>query len=103
MYNLFVPRKKAAPASVESANARSANAYHFCCLYSFLQLTGPGRHEVVQRVVGEYVEERDDRTAALNQPSAEVYICNVAELISLFFAELGYEYSRPQCLHTKGY
>ena len=75
----------------------------FVLLRRFLQLTGPGRHEVVERVVGEYVEKRDDGTAALNQPSAEVYICNVAELISLFFAELGYEYSRPQCLHTKGY
>ena len=38
--------------------------------------------------MGEYIEERDDGTAALNQPSAEVYICNVAELISLVFAEL---------------
>ena len=81
MYNPFVSKKKAAPASAERANARAANAYPFVLLRRFLQLTGPGCHEMVQRVVGEYIKERDDGTAALNQPSAEVYICNVAELV----------------------
>ena len=36
----------------------------------------------------EYIDKRDDRTAAFNQPATEINPCDIATLVILFFAEL---------------